>query len=82
MATAACFFGPFAWKTCFPAFYSEVVSVFVTEVGFLYAAKCSVYVASICLFIEELILLILRDIMEKSFLLPAIFVVRVGILFM
>ena len=26
-------------ENCFPAFYSEVVSVFVTEVGFLYAAK-------------------------------------------
>jgi hypothetical protein len=27
-------------ENCFPAFYSEVVSVFVIEVGFLYAAKC------------------------------------------
>jgi hypothetical protein len=24
----------------FPAFYSEVLSVFVTDLGFLYAAKC------------------------------------------
>jgi hypothetical protein len=37
---------------------------------------------SLCFFIGELSLLILRDIKEKSLLLPVIFVVRVGILFM
>jgi hypothetical protein len=44
-----------------------------------------VYIASLlslCLFIWELSPLILRDIKEKSLLLPVIFVVRVGILFM
>ena len=38
MATPACFFGPFTWKIVFQPF--EVLSVFVPEVGFLYAAKC------------------------------------------
>ena len=37
---------------------------------------------SLCLFIGELSPLILRDIKEKSLLLPFIFVVRVGILFL
>jgi hypothetical protein len=40
MAIPACFFELFAQKSCFPAFFSEVVSVFVPEVGFPYAAKC------------------------------------------
>jgi hypothetical protein len=35
MATSACFFKQFAWKNCFLAFHSEVVSVFFPEVGFL-----------------------------------------------
>ena len=34
-ANPACFFGPFAWKIIFPAFHSEVVSVFFLEVCFL-----------------------------------------------
>jgi hypothetical protein len=37
---------------------------------------------SLCLFIGDLSPLILRDIKEKLLLLPVIFVVRVGILFM
>ena len=37
---------------------------------------------SICLFIGELNPLILRDIKEKRLLLPIIFVVKVGILFL
>ena len=37
---------------------------------------------SLCLFIGELSQFILRDIKEKSLLLPVIFVVRIGILFM
>ena len=37
---------------------------------------------SLCLFIGELSALILRDIKEKQLLLPVIFVVRVGILFL
>ena len=47
------------------------------------AGSC-VYIQSVslCLFIGELSPLILRDIKEKSLLLPVIFVVRVGILLM
>ena len=37
---------------------------------------------SLCLFIGELILVILRDIMQKQLLLPVIFVVRFGVLFL
>jgi hypothetical protein len=37
---------------------------------------------NLCIFIGELSPLVLRDIKEKSLLLPVIFVVRVGILFM
>jgi hypothetical protein len=39
MPIPACFLGSFAWKNFFPAFDSEVVSVFVIEVCFLYAAR-------------------------------------------
>ena len=42
MTTPPCFLGPFVWKKKFPAFYSEVVSVFVREVYFLYETKCLV----------------------------------------
>jgi hypothetical protein len=80
------FLGTICLENCFPDFYSEVVSVFIPEVGFLYAAKCWVLLhnqsVSLCLFIGELNPLILRDIKEKSLLLPVTFVVRVGILFM
>ena len=65
-------------KICFPAFYSEVVSVFVPEVGFLYAANVRSYLHSqsfsLCLFIGELSQLILRDIKEKLLLFHVIFV--------
>ena len=39
MNITACFLGLFAWKL-FPGFSSEGVSVVVTEVCVLYAAKC------------------------------------------
>jgi hypothetical protein len=41
MATPARFFGLFAWKPFFQPFtlYSEVVSIFVAEVYFLYTAE-------------------------------------------
>ena len=85
MTTAACFLGPFAWKNCFPAFYSKVESVFVTEVSCMQqnvgSCLCNQSV-SLCLFIGELILVILRDIMQKQLLLPVIFVVRFGVLFL
>jgi hypothetical protein len=35
MVTLACFFRPFAWKNGFPAFYYEVLSLFVPEMAFL-----------------------------------------------
>ena len=38
MATPACFLGPFVWKI-FPGLYSEVLSVLVAKVCFLYAAE-------------------------------------------
>jgi hypothetical protein len=48
MATPACFCRPFAWKIVFQPF-TEVVSVFVPEVGFLYVAKCLVlFVRPVC----------------------------------
>ena len=39
MATAACFWGAFAFETFFPALFSEVVSFLLAEVCFLYAAE-------------------------------------------
>ena len=73
-------------KNCFPVFYSEVVSVLSMRwvsciqqnAGLVYVTSLFIYVY----FIGELSPLILRDIMEKKLLLPVIFVVRVGILFM
>ena len=65
MATPACFLGPFAWKNCFPAFYSKVESVFVTEVSCMQqnVGSClSTQSVSVCLFIGDLSPLILRDI--------------------
>ena len=50
MATPACFMGPFAWINFFPAFYFDVVTVFDTEVCFLYDAKCWVPFCIPCLF--------------------------------
>ena len=35
IAIPAFFFGPFAWKKFFPAFYSDIVSFFFPEMGFL-----------------------------------------------
>ena len=73
-------------RKLFLDFYSEVVSVFVTELGSLYVAKSWVLFCnqsvSLCLFIVELSPLILRDTKEKKLLFPIIFVVRVGILFL
>jgi hypothetical protein len=68
-------------ENCLPAF--EVVSVFVPVVGFLYAAYMGPFLCNqsvnLCLFIGDLSPLIIRDIKEKSLLLPVIFVIRVGI---
>ena len=73
-------------EICFPDLYPEVMSVFIPEVYFFYEIKCwsclHIQSISLYLFIGELSPLILRDIKEKSLLLPVIFVVRVGILFM
>jgi hypothetical protein len=57
-------------ENCFSVFYCEVVSAFVIEVSFLYAAKfgSSLHIQSVslCLFIGKLGPLILRDIEEKD----------------
>jgi hypothetical protein len=34
-----CFLGPNAWKTFIPLLSSEVMSIFISEVCFLYVAK-------------------------------------------
>jgi hypothetical protein len=68
----------------FSRLHSEVVSLSLRWVPYkdqnVGSCLCSLSV-SLCLFIGELSPLILRDIKEKSLLLPIIFVVRVGILF-
>jgi hypothetical protein len=76
-----------------PAFYFEVVSVFVIEVCFLYAAKfgsclniqslssCFFFLFVCLLFIRELCPLMLRNIRDQWLLLPVIFVVRGWIMF-
>jgi hypothetical protein len=53
MTTPAYFFGPFAWKIVFQTFTLKVVSVFVPEVSFLYAAKFlgPVYVTSLLVYV-------------------------------
>ena len=85
MGTPACFLGLFAWKIVFQPSDSQVVSVFVTEVGFLYTAKFWVclHIQSISLyhFIGELIPLRLGDMKDQCLLIPVIFVVRGRIMF-
>ena len=58
-------FGTICLENCFPAFYSEIVSVFVTDVGFFYMEQnvgsfISIQSVSLYLFIEEFSPLILR----------------------
>ena len=82
MATPACFFRPFAWKIVFQpftlrqclSFSLRWVSCQQQKVGSCFCSQS----VSLCHFIGELSLLILRDIKEKYLLLPVIFVVRVG----
>jgi hypothetical protein len=77
MATSA-----FSWDhllgKIFPAFYS-VVSAFITQACFLYAANAGscfhILFVSLCLFIGVMSPLILRDIKEKLLLLPVLFFV-------
>ena len=63
----------------FPAFYSNVVSVFAIEVCFLYATKCWILLAyqsvSLWLFIGELSQLMLKDNKYLWLLVPVMFVV-------
>jgi hypothetical protein len=60
------FLGTICLENRFPSFYSEVVSVFVTEVCFQNAGSClRIHSFSLCLFIGELSPLMLRDIKEK-----------------
>jgi hypothetical protein len=84
IAIPDCFLGPFAWKLFFAALYSEVVSVFDRYISCLQqnAGSClCIQSVSLCLFIGQLIPLMLRAIKEKWLLLPVIFV-RGGIMFM
>ena len=59
------FLGTICLEDLFPSFYSEIVSAFVVEVCFLYAAKCWILFeyqsVNLRLFIGELSPLILRD---------------------
>ena len=71
------FFSLSLWGSCL-SFSLSWVSCKQQNVG---SCLCSQYV-SLCLFIVELSPLILRDIKEKLLLLPIIFVVNVGILFL
>jgi hypothetical protein len=74
MATPACFLQPFAWLIVFKPFTLRLylslslkwISCMQENVGsYLYIQS-----VSLCLFIEELSPLILRDIKEKRLLLP------------
>ena len=51
MAIPACSLGPFSWKN-FPAFYSEVVSVFDTDI-FPVCSKmpCQIYISSLVVYV-------------------------------
>ena len=80
------FFQTICLENCFSAFYSDVESVFLLEVGYLQAAKFWVlFVQSVyqsMSFIGEFSPFMLREIKEKQLLLTVIFVVKVGILFL
>jgi hypothetical protein len=68
-------------ENLFPALDSEVVSVFVAEVCFLYAVDDEPYLCihyiSLCCFIGELIPLMLRDINDQWLLVPVILLLEV-----
>lgn len=49
ISTTACFLRPCTWKKGFTAFYSELVSVFATEIYFPYAVKyCFLIIYAVC----------------------------------
>ena len=77
------FLGTICLENCFPTFYSEVVSVFVTEVGLLYAAKCWVLFMYVSLLVYvfwgELSPLMLRDIKEKWLSPPVILLLEMEV---
>ena len=62
------FLGTICLEICFLIYYSEIVTVFDTEMRLLYAAKCwvclCIHSVSLCLFIRELSPFLLRDIKE------------------
>ena len=80
MAAPAFFLGTICLENYFPAFYSEVVSVFVTEVHFLYAENTGsclfIQSVSLYLFIGKLSPLMLRDIRHQRLLITATFVLK------
>ena len=86
MASPACFLRPFAQKIVFQpftlmqnlSFFSGWVICKQQNAG---SSLCSQSI-SLCFLIGEFSLLMLREIKEKQLLLPVIFVVKVGILFL
>jgi hypothetical protein len=66
MTTPACFLGPSAYENCFPEFYSEVVSVFDTEVYFPIFSKMlgPVSISSLLIYVFLLGPLMLRNFKE------------------
>ena len=85
MATPICFLGPFAWEI-FSSLLLQIVSVFVADVYFpvcskMLEATCIYSLLAIVFFIGELNQMILRDLRDQWLLLPVIFIVRGGIMF-
>jgi hypothetical protein len=79
MPTPPCFLGPFAWKIVFQLFFFFLRNYLSLSLRLVFCKQqnvgsclCSQSI-SIYLFIVELSPLILRDIKEKSLLLPVIF---------
>jgi hypothetical protein len=85
MATQACFLGPFAWKIVFQPFtlrsYMSLTLRWVSSIQQNTRSCLNIQPVSLCLFIEELNPLMLRDIKDYWLLFPAIFVVKGGIMF-
>ena len=86
MASPACFFRPFAQKIVFQPFtLMQNLSFFsgwvICKQQNAASSLCSQSI-SLCFLIGEFSLLMLREIKEKQLLLPVIFVVKVGILFL
>ena len=82
IATPACFLGPFDWKILFQPFTVSYMSIFSVEICSLFATSykgsCfSIQSVTLCLFIDELSTLILKDINDQWLLIPVILLVVV-----